>query len=713
MKYLALDLETTGLYAESDHIIEVGAVVFDLEKTFKEYTAVVHTDKEIPDFIYALTNISPEEISNGISCDEMINELETMLDGVDCIVGHNVQFDIAFLKYAGLHITLPIIDTYSLATLLLPNEQTYSLTGLTKKYELGTDVETHHRALTDTVASVNLFKFVYDKIRTIDKNVLQEILKISENYSWKGIELFSLAEKSESLPSEALPSQQVFEFSEDTNSKTGLCVYPDDFVNDNLFFQPPYNYICHRDANEQFSKPESEFGERLAIQYMLRGKPSLRSALNSEIQGRKFEKMITVDPQTCTAEQCSFKDRCEYYNKLQGDIHDIQRGAFFYIQEKVTEHSEVRWKEAETLTDSLFRASLKKTTLEKWDITLEMIKYYLVDDKIIVNIENQLAILYARLGIFMEHQVGEETLLLFSQVSEMPYELKQCIETINILVKSLPGNMKTEYKDAVQVILSRVFTLNQSLQDFKDGNLEEAFIEKFFDTISYGYIDEIDLPYNNTYEIPIPLKQNELEYISNSIPDGAFEVDTAYKSIPLSVPNNMPAISDTAEFMNGVKSALRIAKQKQMIVLIVSGQKVLEDVYAIFKKELNKDFELFALPINVKKRNVKEFLDNSKKRKLLLTTVQNGVPRDVHPDLLIVTRLPFEHMGNHWFKYRSANLSNSFMQYALPRAVITMARWMHEISDDGEVWCFDRRIITQEYGKEFSKYVESIREFDV
>ena len=48
------------------------------------------------------------------------------------ILGHNVRFDIAFLRRLGVFRNNPTLDTYELASVLLPSAGRYNLGALTK-----------------------------------------------------------------------------------------------------------------------------------------------------------------------------------------------------------------------------------------------------------------------------------------------------------------------------------------------------------------------------------------------------------------------------------------------------------------------------------------------------------------------------------------------------------------------------------------------------
>ena len=58
MKFVALDLETTGLEAENDTIIEIGAIKFDNGKIIGEFKALVNPGRPIPTMATHITGIT-------------------------------------------------------------------------------------------------------------------------------------------------------------------------------------------------------------------------------------------------------------------------------------------------------------------------------------------------------------------------------------------------------------------------------------------------------------------------------------------------------------------------------------------------------------------------------------------------------------------------------------------------------------------------------
>lgn len=186
-----LDLETTGFEPDKDSIIEISFVRFKKGKKIEEIDQVLIPDKsELSEFISNLTGISQEEINEtGKNFDE-IKELVTEKIGDSIIVGHNIDFDINFLVKNDIPIqNNPRIDTHELARILLPQEKSFALEVLSKKY--GFIHDSAHRAMSDVLASQKLFEFLCEKIKKLPPQYLNKIRPALETKTdWYAKNLF-------------------------------------------------------------------------------------------------------------------------------------------------------------------------------------------------------------------------------------------------------------------------------------------------------------------------------------------------------------------------------------------------------------------------------------------------------------------------------------------------------------------------------------------
>ncbi len=198
--YVALDLETTGLDPERDTILEVGAVRFrtsfsngtvhaDVQDT---WTSTINPGRPIPIQVQHLTGITQEEVSGAPRFSQVLSPLRSFL-GSDPLIGHNVSFDLSFLSSHRLPLSNPAVDTFELASILMPHAARYSLGKLGET--LGLAHVGSHRALDDAVATQALFVALLQLASELPMAVLQEINRLASRLDWAPRDVFRDVER--------------------------------------------------------------------------------------------------------------------------------------------------------------------------------------------------------------------------------------------------------------------------------------------------------------------------------------------------------------------------------------------------------------------------------------------------------------------------------------------------------------------------------------
>ncbi len=182
--YISLDIETTGLNPEQDEILEIGAVRFKGDHTYDTYSVLVHPGRPIPYKIQQLTGITPADINGAPPIGSVLPELRRFV-GDNPIIGHNIGFDLSFLRKQGLFKQNMGVDTFELASILLPHAGRYSLTALLKYLRIPpTPGNQAHRALDDAQAARQLFETLLDQARRLDGRVIKEEARVSAKSKW-------------------------------------------------------------------------------------------------------------------------------------------------------------------------------------------------------------------------------------------------------------------------------------------------------------------------------------------------------------------------------------------------------------------------------------------------------------------------------------------------------------------------------------------------
>src|SRR5215207_1084724 len=178
---VAIDLETTGLSEERDAIIEIGVVKFKGHRVEAEWSSLINPNKHIPEFVTGLTGISDAEVRNAPRLVDMAPLLEEFV-GDSPIVGHNVRFDLGFLQKSGLFPYNEVIDTYELASVLMPTASRYNLGSLGK--QLGILLPATHRALDDARVTMAAFNRLFEIAQELPLEVVADIVRLSEPIEW-------------------------------------------------------------------------------------------------------------------------------------------------------------------------------------------------------------------------------------------------------------------------------------------------------------------------------------------------------------------------------------------------------------------------------------------------------------------------------------------------------------------------------------------------
>ncbi|MCX7838102.1 MAG: exonuclease domain-containing protein [Anaerolineae bacterium] len=178
--YVALDLETTGLQAERDAIIEIGAVKFRGDEILGEWSSLINPGRPLPHKIARLTGIHPREVERAPALAQVLPRLAHFIGDLP-VVGHNIQFDCNFLQRAGLNISAAL-DTFELACILMPYASRYTLGRLMDA--LGIRFVHRHRAVEDARAVSQLFVALLARAQQLDPSIIEEIADLGKRAQW-------------------------------------------------------------------------------------------------------------------------------------------------------------------------------------------------------------------------------------------------------------------------------------------------------------------------------------------------------------------------------------------------------------------------------------------------------------------------------------------------------------------------------------------------
>ena len=173
-KFIAFDIETTGLNPQYDRIVELGAVVFENGKCVKKYQSLVNAGIKISLAASEVNHITNEMLSSANTEEfvypEFTKFIEEALNGEVIICAHNADFDMNFLKTTfrrlGISANIKYVDTLEISRACLYGIENHKQ-GTIADY-FGIENNSSHRADSDAEVCgnilINLIPLIAEKI---------------------------------------------------------------------------------------------------------------------------------------------------------------------------------------------------------------------------------------------------------------------------------------------------------------------------------------------------------------------------------------------------------------------------------------------------------------------------------------------------------------------------------------------------------------------
>jgi DNA polymerase III epsilon subunit family exonuclease len=166
--FVVFDVETTGLNASRNKIIEIAAIkVSSLERTnHQTLDYLIRIKSKLPAKTIELTGITDEMLKNdGVGIDQAIAEFRAFCGDLP-LVAYNAEFDKGFLSKAALDHEWTVENEFHCALLMareaFPGHTNYKLSTLAG--HAGIDTSNAHRALSDCVMAAQVYAAAYKKL---------------------------------------------------------------------------------------------------------------------------------------------------------------------------------------------------------------------------------------------------------------------------------------------------------------------------------------------------------------------------------------------------------------------------------------------------------------------------------------------------------------------------------------------------------------------
>lgn len=689
--FVCLDVETTGLKAKDDEIIEIAIVLFDREKIIKEWSSFVRPSIKIPEFVKKLTGIKDEDLKNAPLISELEEEIKNFIDDKP-IVGHFINFDINFLSEKNIRLQNLQLDTCQIAQVFLPGEGSYSLEVLTER--LGIKHESAHRAMEDVKANIELFWKLEKHLAALTEVEKQKIIPLLQKSSWQWAN-YIIEILNSNIKGEKINEVKTVKKEKKLNPNINLTELCKDLGNQFFLAEASHNDLdilnFAIEKNEQITLV-TEDPEKFPVHESIQIIKDPNQYLNLEAFNNllKKEKLDTIETmlaikislwleKTKTFDKFEiklFKEENLLWSQIcRSDAEPVEiesNKKIFLISHLNFLKDRVRKNPLYPLTENLIIARPERMCDEAdyaWHIQINLSKF-----------ENEtqnekISILHGLLGIFLNKFSDQEKIyktLIITTEHRNTTEWKKILECakntdsedkyiqllINVLMNKGPLVWLTLDRDD-QVVL-HIFPQNgDALFKEKIWNCwKNIFMFSHHTGEEFSFIQsELSLPKGLTVKKIDSIKKRPLIYPKNKI----------------SPPNDPQNFHDVLKEMT-----LHIQKEKGDAFILVSSNKSAEQFFYGLNdiaKENNR--KLFVQNFNgglgkIQKMSEKTagsniYVGNEEMLNFLL---------DENIDLvfLAIQRLPFPHPNDPIQSLKSQKYENSYEEYVLPKAALKLQR---------------------------------------
>ena len=163
MKRIALDIETTGLYAKNgDRIVEIGCI--ELENNYPTgnyFQQYINPQKEMPEEALKIHGLTTDFLSDKPLFSDIAEKFLSFINGSELVI-HNAKFDMGFLNYelelcskTNLN-NFKVLDTLTIAKKMFPGAAN-NLDALCRRYSIDITKRKKHGALLDAELLSDVF----------------------------------------------------------------------------------------------------------------------------------------------------------------------------------------------------------------------------------------------------------------------------------------------------------------------------------------------------------------------------------------------------------------------------------------------------------------------------------------------------------------------------------------------------------------------------
>lgn len=183
--FFALDVETTGLDAASNRIIELALVPFNMSSNVKAFNQLFSVDEPLPPEIIRITGISDDMLENQPKFSSCLDQCVDFFSKAAFIVAYNAKFDRPFMesefaRFNKVLPELPWVDPFIFVCDIDRYKRGKKLSDAAKRW--GVNLENAHRAQADAQAAGQLMLKMSEQV---DCQTLDELLEKQKLLQWQ------------------------------------------------------------------------------------------------------------------------------------------------------------------------------------------------------------------------------------------------------------------------------------------------------------------------------------------------------------------------------------------------------------------------------------------------------------------------------------------------------------------------------------------------
>lgn len=192
-RFVALDLETTGLDVTTDRVVSVGAVriVGGQVLLGDHFNRYINPGRDIPVESIEVHGIVPDDLADAPPAWEVFGDFLAYIGG-DILVAHYAKFDLFFMDRVmnaqhGFPIQNLVLDTVTMCQgVVLPSDpygierdkSRCSIESLSERF--GLEIPDRHTALGDALATAMIFQIMATMLEKVGGSRLKDLIRVGQ-----------------------------------------------------------------------------------------------------------------------------------------------------------------------------------------------------------------------------------------------------------------------------------------------------------------------------------------------------------------------------------------------------------------------------------------------------------------------------------------------------------------------------------------------------